>query len=317
MKTHQLSCLVAAAEHGSVRMAAFKLGRSPTAVSNALRELEREVGSVLVDRTPDGVVLTEAGRTLAGHARLIIRQIEQARDELILFNDASSSRLSLTVTPWMTGTIVGPALAVFRKRCPGVQIRISEHLGRQYPEVREGRADISLGPTPTDDQLQYLEATPLYSHTHAVIARKGHPAENAKSWDELKGYDWIITTGLRNTSPLVEKLQEGMDDGVQRIHFVDSALCCISMVRSTDMLSLAPWPVIEMPGIRFVISALNLHEDDVRVSMCLITRKDDILSRPAQIFLECLEESRMNFLVSDDPIVKRMSSVVEHHEINI
>jgi hypothetical protein len=46
--------------------------------------------------------------------------------------------------------------------------------------------------------------------------------------------------------------------------------------------------------------------------MCLITRKDDILSRPAQVFLECFEEQRMNFAHTDDPVIKRMSAAVEH-----
>ena len=66
-------------------MAAPKLGRSPTAVSNTLRELERLVGAVLMDRTVDGVVLNEAGRKLAEHGRLIMRSVQQAREELAAF----------------------------------------------------------------------------------------------------------------------------------------------------------------------------------------------------------------------------------------
>ncbi|WP_233835467.1 LysR family transcriptional regulator [Paraburkholderia sp. ZP32-5] len=317
MKTQQLSCLVAAAEHGSVRMAALKLGRSPTAVSNALRELERELGCALIDRTPDGVILTDAGRAFAAHARLIIHQMEQAKNDLVEINDAKNGRLGLTVTPWMTGSIIGPALSRFRKRCPGVQIHMDEHLGHVYRPLREGQVDLSFGPMPSAEELQYVEATPIYFQTHAVMGRKGHPAENATTWDELRGYDWIMTIEYRDMSPLLKQLIESQDDGVQRIHYADSGLCCLSMLRTTDMLTLAPWPVVEMPGVRAIVFALNLHEDEAPITQCLVTRKDDILSKPAQIFLECFEEERINFALSDDPVIKRMAAVVEPIGISV
>jgi LysR family transcriptional regulator, regulator of abg operon len=316
MKLHQLSSLVAAADHGSVRMAAQKLGRSPAAVSNALRELERETGTILIDRTPDGVTLTESGRALAVHARLIMHHMQQAQNEMMDIAARNGGVLALTVTPWMTGTMVGPALADFRKRLPSVQIHIDEHLGNEYPALREGRADISLGPKPNDEQLQYLEAKPIYMHTHAVIARKGHPAEHATSWDELQGYDWIMTTEYRNVSALVRQLVQSQDDGVHRLHYADSGMCCLSMIRTTDMLTLVPWPVVELPGVRSMICALNLHELDAPTTVCLVTRKDDLLSKPALVFLECLEEARFNFEVTDDPVLKRMKAVVESIDIN-
>lgn len=318
MKTNQLNCLIAVAEHGSVRMAALKLGKSATAVSNALRELEREVGSVLINRMPDGVYLTDAGRALASHARLIVHQIRQAKDEIQMIQSERSTHLAMTVTPWMTVAIVGPAISIFRRRCLGVRVQISEHLGMQYPLLREGKVDLSFGPKPTEDQLQYLEAKPMFVHTHAIVARVGHPALDAKSWDELRGYDWIVTTGIRNLSPLLlHKVLVDMNAGVQRVHYTDSGLTCISMVRATDMLSLVPWPMVEMPGVRSMVAALNLLDDSEPITMCLITRKNDILSRSANVFLECLEEVKANFEISNDHIVRRMSSVVEHIDVDL
>ncbi|WP_126880035.1 helix-turn-helix domain-containing protein [Paraburkholderia kururiensis] len=49
-KFHQLECLVAVADHGSLRQASIYLGRSAAAVSKSLRELEEVAGVALLDR---------------------------------------------------------------------------------------------------------------------------------------------------------------------------------------------------------------------------------------------------------------------------
>lgn len=71
MKIQHFRCFAYIAEKGSMRAAAEELGLSATAVSLALRELERHTGAPLFTRQPQGVALTYAGRRLLAHARLI------------------------------------------------------------------------------------------------------------------------------------------------------------------------------------------------------------------------------------------------------
>ena len=55
---------------------------TPSAISQQLLRLEREVGHPLLERHPRGMVPTEAGHVLAGHARKVMRQLAAAESDL-------------------------------------------------------------------------------------------------------------------------------------------------------------------------------------------------------------------------------------------
>ncbi|NNG20462.1 LysR family transcriptional regulator [Naumannella sp. ID2617S] len=65
MDLGQLEVLRALADHGSVTEAAYATGRTPSAVSQQLKALQRSVGTTLVERFGRGVRLTDAGQALA------------------------------------------------------------------------------------------------------------------------------------------------------------------------------------------------------------------------------------------------------------
>lgn len=78
----RLALLLEVVEQGSITAAADLMMYSPSAVSQQLRKLEQEVGQPLLNRRSRGVVPTEAGQVLAGHARQIIRQMRAAQSDL-------------------------------------------------------------------------------------------------------------------------------------------------------------------------------------------------------------------------------------------
>src|SRR5258708_28140004 len=68
-----LRAFVTVAETGAVGVAAARLARTQAAVSMQLRRLEEELGQRLLDRSPRGVQLTEAGQLLLPFAPTILR----------------------------------------------------------------------------------------------------------------------------------------------------------------------------------------------------------------------------------------------------
>ena len=72
----------AVAREGSFSRAAAALSLSQPAVSQQISALETDVGARLLERRPDGLVLTEAGRTLVEHAAVIAERLELADVQL-------------------------------------------------------------------------------------------------------------------------------------------------------------------------------------------------------------------------------------------
>src|SRR5215467_4275528 len=77
-----LTAFVAVADNLSFRVAAARLGVTPSALSHAMRQLEERLGIRLVHRTTRSVSLTDAGIRLLGRLRPAIDQIAGALDDL-------------------------------------------------------------------------------------------------------------------------------------------------------------------------------------------------------------------------------------------
>ncbi|MEM1265145.1 MAG: LysR family transcriptional regulator [Pseudomonadota bacterium] len=80
MELRHLRYFVAVAEHGGISHAADRLNIAQPAVSRQIRDLELELGFDLLLREGRRVVLTDAGRTFAEHARAVLRGAEEATE---------------------------------------------------------------------------------------------------------------------------------------------------------------------------------------------------------------------------------------------
>src|SRR3954463_10791160 len=73
----RLRVLREVAARGSFSGAAEALSYTQSAISQQIAALEREAGTMLVERSARGVRLTEAGRALVGHADAILARLDR------------------------------------------------------------------------------------------------------------------------------------------------------------------------------------------------------------------------------------------------
>ena len=312
LKLHQLECLVAVADHGSVRTAANRLGRSATAVSKALRELEQSMDVVLMERRADGVSLTPSGNALLSHARLILGQLRRASEDVAVAGVKLGGTIRMAVTPWLMHGVIPSVVRAFRQLRPDVQLDIAEHLGGDYPAVRNGHLDFAFGPTPDAGQERALEVRPIYTYSFAVVCRPGHPGANARAIADLAGYDWLLSRSMARTAQAIRALVEDQrDGGVQRCHFARSVNAALAIVRSTDMLTAVPWPLIETPDMRDRFVALDFDAITDEGMTCLITRRYEPLQGAALAFLEAFWRVARELAASPDGPTRRIFSMVE------
>lgn len=76
MKLQQLKYVVKVAEVGNITEASRRLFVSQPSITAAIRDLEREVGVVIFERTNKGVVVTSEGETFLGYARQVLEQAD-------------------------------------------------------------------------------------------------------------------------------------------------------------------------------------------------------------------------------------------------
>lgn len=125
----QLQYFVAVAEQGTVSRAAQNLSISQSSVTEAIRELEGDLGVELFERHPRGLTVTHKGHQFLRHATKILADVSDARLAFSRDHEAVGGRLQLGVTSLVAGYVLSDLLARYRRAFPSVDVSAIEDNG--------------------------------------------------------------------------------------------------------------------------------------------------------------------------------------------
>jgi DNA-binding transcriptional LysR family regulator len=152
MDLDQLETLDAVAEEGGITAAARRRNLSQPAVSLQMKGLEEELGLDLLTRRGRGVMLTQAGETLLGHARRALMVIKTARAEVAEILGVERGSLRLGTTDAAGTGILPAAFFKFHHQYPGIEVAVEvESTGTLLEGLHRGRLDLALGTLPVGD----------------------------------------------------------------------------------------------------------------------------------------------------------------------
>lgn len=121
-----LKVLCEIAHRGSFSAAADALNFTPSAVSQQMGKLQRDVGVALFERHARGVVLTPGGEALVHHAEAVLERLADAAAELKDLAAGRSGHLRLGSFATGTATFGAAAMELFRTRFPGVSLALKD-----------------------------------------------------------------------------------------------------------------------------------------------------------------------------------------------
>jgi DNA-binding transcriptional LysR family regulator len=197
----RLQILREVALQGSFSAAASELQFSPSAVSQQIAQLEREVGATLVDRLSTGVVLTPAGRVLLGHANAILARAAEAEEELRQLADGHAGTLRVAAFTTAAAALMPDAIVEFRRVHPAVDVELVEQdRETSVSELHSGKLDLaviargSFTPRCDDD---FIERIPLLEERIDVLLPERHRLADAPavSLQDLAGERWADCGG--------------------------------------------------------------------------------------------------------------------------
>lgn len=190
MKLHGLAAFVAAVESGSLSAAARRLGCSKSVVSERLADLERTLGTRLLQRTTRRMSLTSDGESFLPSARRILDEASQAITELAERKGSLSGPLRISA-PVSFGVLhLGPALYAFLALHP--DINLSLELDDRFVDAASEGFDAVLRHGPiTDCRLvakRLAESRRILVASPAYLSRLPAPT----SLDELGKHSGIL-----------------------------------------------------------------------------------------------------------------------------
>jgi DNA-binding transcriptional LysR family regulator len=175
MELRQLEYFVAVAEERSFTRAAERVHISQSGVSAQIRQLERELGAGLLDRSARTVTLTVAGKAALEHARAALAAAGALGQAVGEVSDLIRGRLTVGMVTGCTITPLFDALAAFHHAHPGVEISLLEDRSDRLVEaVHAGATDLALIGTANATPAG-LDALTIISERLVAAVPPGHP----------------------------------------------------------------------------------------------------------------------------------------------
>ncbi|MBA3328792.1 MAG: LysR family transcriptional regulator [Solirubrobacterales bacterium] len=141
----RLAVLREVAARGSFAAAADALSYTPSAVSQQMAALSRDMGVVLFERTPRGMRLTESAHALVVHCEAVFERLAEAQAEMDAIAGGVRGRLRLGSFPTATAAFTAEAMERFRRGHPHVEMRFAD--GEPYESVvrlKERELDVAV-----------------------------------------------------------------------------------------------------------------------------------------------------------------------------
>jgi DNA-binding transcriptional LysR family regulator len=155
MDLRRLRLFLAVVDHGGFTRAAEAEFVSQPSVSQAMRELESELGTPLFHRVGRGVRLTSAGEALVSPARQVLRDVDAGAAAVAAVRGLLTGRLDLCTLATLAVDPLAPVIGAFRTAHPGVVLSLSdpEDAAAVVRMVSGGECELGLTVDPDDTLL--------------------------------------------------------------------------------------------------------------------------------------------------------------------
>jgi LysR family hca operon transcriptional activator len=242
VELRHLRYFVAVAEEGSLTVAADRrLHTTQPSLSRQIRDLESEVGVQLLVRSTRGVELTDAGRVFLDHVRLVLAQVEAAREAAR--RAATPSKPTFAVG-FLTGQEVdwlSETTRVLSSELQNIEMTVSSHFSPDLAQaLRTGRLDIAF--LRAEQNMPDLEYITVAKEPFVVVMPSDHRLTACEDVDvrELAGEIFIGASDIASPMRVIIEsylAANGLDiEPAHRVHHLTMAMSLIASTRGVALL---------------------------------------------------------------------------------
>jgi DNA-binding transcriptional LysR family regulator len=239
----RLRILHEVSRRGGVMKAAEALHLTPSAISQQLAQLEREVGIALIDRSQRRVTLTPAGRVLDAYGERIEEQLMEARLELSRFTERLAGPVTIAAFPTVIRNLLVPAMAALSARHPRITPVIQELYGDgALQELRLGGVDIMVTerdmsrPAPS---LPSMSRHRLYDDEYRIVAPPDLP-KTPRTVADLTDLPWVSGFPEHACGQALERLAQLHGFTPRRAHVIVEFPPILALVAAGHGVAIVP-----------------------------------------------------------------------------
>ena len=290
MELRQLKYFAKVAELKSFSKASKELFISQSALSQQIRQLEAELGTMLLVRDSHRVELSDTGLAFLPSALRTLAEAEVGLDGIKNIKGLTTGVLTVGST-FTFSLLLERVVLEFTKRHPGVKIRV---LCRKMEELMQllehDDIDIALSYRPVTD-YENIASTFLFDNRLAVVVSETHPLAHAKEvgLEDLQHYRLALPMRGMQARDTLELLIEGRPLDLNIQLEMDEITVLLNLVATTRMVTLVSQATARLHR---GLVALPLKDNPALMEGCYHVRRNAPMKHAAIEFVRLLEENK-------------------------
>jgi LysR family carnitine catabolism transcriptional activator len=286
-----LRVFAAVAESGNIRLAAERLGRTPSAVSEKLKQFEQDIGAQLFEGGRKSR-LTPVGSFVQAQVRDLLSHVDRKLASLQAYSRNAIGRIDIASVPSIATTILPAVIARFRKQWPAVEITARDADSRSVADlVQSGTVELGIASMPSERRA--LLFTPLFEEPLGIVCRRDDPLyrkRGGRRWSDLQGRT-LLANAISDAHHI-----DAVPPPAQAPIVVYNVLSLLALVRANIGITILPQLSVSEthPDIGFV----GIDEPDAKRTVGFITRAGEVLS-PATAALLHIVYDRLREIAGD------------------
>ena len=212
-----LKVFVTVIEQKNFSRAGDILNLSQPGVSLHIRNLENELGTKLIYRSPKQVQITEPGKILYRHAKQILNHYETAKREINEFNNVVSGTMKIGASFTIGEYYLPKVLAEFATQYPMVDIQIIISNSNDVIQgIRSNKLDIGLIEGETD--YKDIDVMPFMNDEMIVVVPPDHPLSQMDliEGNMLQNQIWVLREQGSGTRTYSDKLLSSLELNIKK-----------------------------------------------------------------------------------------------------
>ncbi len=267
----KLEFILALAREKHFGRAAEACGVTQPTLSAGVKQIEGQMGVLLVNRGSRFQGFTPEGQRVLEWARRIVGDTRNMRDEINSLRHGLSGRLRIAAIPTalaMVATITTP----YRERHPNVQFTIYSRNSLEILELLEN-LEIDAGITYVENEpVGRVSTVALYAEHYRLLTAADAPLGNRDTvtWKEVAQVPLCLLTPDMQNRRIIDRLLKGAGGESRPTLESDSMILLFSHVRTGRWASVMPAKIAETLGLTETIRAIPITEPEAVQTIGLV-----------------------------------------------
>lgn len=304
MRIEQLAYFQTVAKYQSMNLASEALFLTPQALSMAIKALEKELNVTLINRSYNGVTLTDTGREVLQIVEEMLplyQKLKSYQDKPQATHSSFSGTMRIYATPLMNSSFIAPTIHGFLKDNPRLQMVIKEkNLAAFLAEIYELNFDLAMVHIPLNrltllPQAYLADFTfeTIYSSKLAVICHKDHPLADKRmiSWKMAREYPLLMVDENNLDDFALQDLRKKHGEPDNTILFPNIQLCLDGLINNVNAFALSFTDSLQYVNYssKSQLRSIPLREN-INMAILLVYSRKEPLSEASSAYLEGLRQ---------------------------